>query len=155
MQLVHSTVFLVLTLFIVQIIYGFQLHGDVLLLAALLVLSLLPVIGLGILFASLVVSFKETNSLVFLVRGIFMVFSGMTYPIEVLPAWMQSVSAALPLTYAIRVMRAVGLLGAGWADVKRDAMALGIFSVIFLAVGITAFRIVERQGQRAGALGHY
>lgn len=155
LQFLQSTMFLVLTLFTVRLVYGFQLHGNVLLLAVLLVLSLVPVIGLGILFASLVVWFKETNSLVFLVRGIFMVFAGMTYPIEVLPGWMQSVSAALPLTYAIRSMRAVGLAGAGWGDVRSDALALVVFSVIFMAIGLISFRIVERQGQRAGTLGHY
>lgn len=155
MQLMQSTVFLVLTLLIVRFVYGFQWHGHPLHLLGLLVLSLLPVIGLGIFFASLVLWLKEINSMVFLVRGIFMVFAGMTYPIEVLPAWMQSVSAALPLTYAIRAMRAVGLTGAGWADVRQDALALAAFSVIFIAVGLISFRLVERQGQRAGTLSHY
>lgn len=155
LQFLQSMLFLITTLLTVRLVYGFQLHGNALLLAGLLVLSLLPVIGLGILFASLVVWFKETNSMVFLVRGIFMVFAGMTYPVEVLPGWMQAISAALPLTYAIRSMRAVGLAGAGWADVRSDALALGVFSVIFLAIGLISFRIVERQGQRAGTLGHY
>lgn len=84
-----------------------------------------------------------------------MVFAGMTYPIEVLPGWMQTVSAALPLTYAIRAMRAVGLAGAGWGDVRHDVAALGAFSVVFLALDLATFRVVERQGQRAGTLGHY
>ena len=155
MQLVQSAGFLAPTLLIVRWVYGFSLHGDPLLLLALLVLSLLPVIGLGIVFASMVLWLKEINSFVFLVRGVFMVFAGMTYPIEVLPGWMQKVSAALPLTYAIRSMRAVGLTGAGWADVRQDALALAVFSVVFLALGVAAFRLVERHGQKTGALSHY
>src|SRR5690606_19952186 len=130
MQLMQSVAFLIVTLMIVRFVYGFQLHGEPLLLLGLLVLSLLPVIGLAIVFASLVLWLKEINSMVFLVRGIFMVFAAMTYPVEVLPVWMQLVSAALPLTYAIRAMRAVGLTGACWADVREDALALAIFSVI-------------------------
>lgn len=155
MQLMQSTVFLILTLLIVRFVYGFQLHGDPLLLLGLLVLSLVPVIGLGIVFASMVLWLKEINSMVFLVRGIFMVFAGMTYPVEVLPPWMQSVSAALPLTYAIRAMRSVGLAGAGWADVRQDALALALFSVIFITLGVVFFRAVERQGHRSGTLSHY
>lgn len=155
MQLMQSVAFLIVTLMIVRFVYGFQLHGEPLLLLGLLVLSLLPVIGLAIVFASLVLWLKEINSMVFLVRGIFMVFAGMTYPVEVLPVWMQSVSAALPLTYAIRAMRAVGLTGAGWADVQADALALAIFSVIFITLGLVAFRLVERLGHRSGTLSHY
>src|SRR5690606_41735080 len=105
--------------------------------------------------ASMVLWLKGMSSFVFLVRGVCMVFAGMTYPIEVLPGWMQKVSAALPLTYAIRSMRAVGLTGAGWADVRQDALALAVFSVVFLALGVAAFRLVERHGQKTGALSHY
>lgn len=154
-QLLQSSIFLTMTLLLVRFVYGFQILGDPLLLLGLLVLSLLPVIGLGMMFAAFVLWLKEINSMVFLVRGIFMVFAGMTYPIEVMPAWMQTISAALPLTYVIRAMRLVGLAGAGWSDVRQDVIALALFSVVFIAVGLLAFRLVERQGQRSGTLAHY
>src|SRR5690606_39989138 len=58
----------------------------------------------------------------------------------------------LPLTYAIRSMRAVGLAGAGWADVRADALALMVFAAAFLVVGWLSFRAVERMAARAGTL---
>lgn len=155
MQLLQSFFFLVMTLLVVYAVYGFKLQGHPLTLLGLLVLSLLPVVGLGILFASLVLWLKEINSLVFLVRGIFMVFAGMTYPIEVLPPWMQAVAEALPLTHAIRAMRLVGLAGVGWRDVQYEVTMLAMFSVVFIAAGLAAFRAVERLGHRTGTLAHY
>lgn len=154
-QISNAVLFLAVAALMLRLVYGFELRGSVGLLLVLMVLSILPVIGLGLAFASLVLVLKEINSLVFLVRGVFMVFAGMTYPVEVLPGWMQAVSALLPLTYSIRAMRAVGLSGAGWADVQGDALALAMFSVVFLVAGWLAFRAVERMAQQAGTLTHY
>lgn len=154
-QISNAVLFLAVAALMLRLVYGFELRGSVGLLLVLMVLSILPVIGLGLAFASLVLVLKEINSLVFLVRGVFMVFAGMTYPVEVLPGWMQAVSAFLPLTYSIRAMRAVGLSGAGWADVQGDALALAMFSVVFLVAGWLAFRAVERMAQQAGTLTHY
>lgn len=154
-QLSQAALYLVVAWFMLRLVYGFQLHGNLGLLLLLTVLSLLPVMGLGLVFASLVVWLKETNAMVFLVRGIFMVFSGITYPVEVLPDWMKAVSAALPLTYAIRSVRAVGLAGAGWSDVRADAAALAVSAVVLLVAGWLAFRAVDRMGRRAGTLSHY
>lgn len=154
-QISNAVLFLAVAALMLRLVYGFELRGSVGLLLVLMVLSILPVIGLGLAFASLVLVLKEINSLVFLVRGVFMVFAGMTCPVEVLPGWMQAVSAFLPLTYSIRAMRAVGLSGAGWADVQGDALALAMFSVVFLVAGWLAFRAVERMAQQAGTLTHY
>lgn len=155
LQLVQSTAMVALSLLTVKLVWGFEIVGNLGLLAGLLLLSMAPVIGLGMLFASFVVYFKEINALVFLVRGIFMVFAGMTYPIEVLPAWMQTVSGWLPLTYSIRALRIVGLAGGGWTDVRGDVAALVVFAFVFLGLGLVAFRTVERIGQRAGTIAHY
>jgi len=154
-QLMLSLCFLAGTLVVVDVVYDFELRGNPFTLLGLMALSLVPVIGLGMLFASLVLWLKEINSLVFLVRGIFMVFAGMTYPVEVLPPWMQAIAEWLPLTHAIRAMRLVGLVGLGWRDVQYEVTMLAFFSVVFLALGIAAFRMVERRSQREGTLAHY
>lgn len=155
LQLVQAATTVAVSLLMVKLVWGFELVGSLSLLAGLVLLSLVPVIGLGILFASFVVYFKEVNAMVFLVRGVFMVFAGMTYPVEVLPPWMQKVSELLPLTYSIRALRAVGLSGADRAAVQSDAAALVVFSFVFLALGLGAFRVVERAARRAGSLAHY
>jgi ABC-2 type transport system permease protein len=122
----------------------------------LIVLLLIPSIyGLGLAFASLVVRFKEANAMVFLVRGIFMVFCGISYPMAVLPEWMKRVSAFLPLTYAVRSIRAVGLAGATYADILPDLQVLTMFAIIMPILGYAAFRLAERRSRRTGDLGQY
>jgi ABC-2 type transport system permease protein len=48
--------------------------------------------GLGFAFASLVITAKEANAFVFLVRGLVMIFCGITFPVSLLPEWMHSVA---------------------------------------------------------------
>lgn len=155
-KLATALMFLTMTVTEFWLFFDIQLlRGNLALLLLLLVLLIASIYGIGIAFGSLVLHFKEANAMVFLVRGIFMIFCGMSYPIEVMPHWMQQIATLLPLTYANHAMRAVILTDAGLADVWSDVRALLIFAVILPLLGYAAFHIVERQARRTGALGHY
>jgi ABC-2 type transport system permease protein len=139
-----------------RLFFGVQLlRGNLALLLLLLLLTIPSIYGLGVAFGSLVLRVKEANAMVFLVRGIFMVFCGITYPLEVLPDWMKRVAALLPLTYAIRGMRTVILTDAPFAKVLPDVQMLAIFAVAMPVLGSIAFYAIERRARRIGDLGHY
>jgi ABC-2 type transport system permease protein len=151
-----SLLFLAASLLEFRLIFGVQIESGNLGLALLVLLLMIPIIhGIGIAFASLVLRFKEANAMVFLVRGIFMIFCGITYPIAVLPAWMQGVASVLPLTYAIRDIRAVLLAGATFADIRADLVVLAAFALITPLIGYLIFYGTERRSRRTGDLGQY
>ncbi len=155
-KLATSLLFMAIALLEFRLFFGVQVLGGNLGLALLVLLLVIPTIhGIGIAFASLVLRFKEANALVFLVRGIFMIFCGITYPSAVLPGWMQSVAAALPLTYAIRDIRAVVLANATLADILPDLAILAGFAVVMPVLGYGLFYLTERRARRAGDLGQY
>jgi len=136
--------------------FGVQLASGKVGVAVAVLLVLIPTIhGIGIAFASLVLRFKEANAMVFLVRGVFMIFCGITYPIAVLPAWMQGVASALPLTHAIRDFRAVMLADATFADIRADLLVLAAFALITPLIGYTIFYLTERRSRQTGDLGQY
>jgi ABC-2 type transport system permease protein len=85
----------------------------------------------------------------------FMVFCGITYPISVMPRWMQSVAKALPLTYAIRLIRQVGLTSAGYRDVSGAFWILFAFAVSLFVGGYILFVLMDRIVSRKGTLGQY
>src|ERR1041385_8079315 len=85
--------------------FGAHFSGNPLLAALVLLAATPSIYGLGFAFASLVLAAKEANAFVFLVRGLVMIFCGITYPISVLPGWMQAVAVWLPQTYVIHGMR--------------------------------------------------
>ncbi|HEY8426700.1 MAG TPA: ABC transporter permease [Limnochordales bacterium] len=154
-QVLQSLTLLGVTLIELRLLYGLAPRGSLALMAVLLALSVLSVVGLGLVFASLVLWVRETEAMVFLVRGLFTVFAGITFPIDVMPPWMQAIGRALPLTYAIRSLRGVALAGWGWDQVKGDALAIACFGIVSLALGIGLFRAVERMARQMGSLAQY
>lgn len=148
--------FLAISVLEFRLFFGVQvLGGDPALLLLIVVLSIACIYGLGIAFGSLVLRFKEADAMVFLVRGVFMIFCGITFPLQVLPAWMQTIAAWLPLTYAIHATRAVVLADADFATILPDLQRLALFAVILPITGYWAFHITERRARRTGALGQY
>ena len=135
--------------------FGVRLNGNPLLVLLVFLAALPSIYGLGFAFASLVIAAKEANAFVFLVRGLVMIFCGITYPLSVLPGWMQRVAAWLPPTYVIHAIRAAALSGASLSELQPDLLALAGFGVFWLAAGGLAFVWMERRARRTGTLGQY
>ncbi len=111
--------------------------------------------GLGFAFASLVITAREANAFVFLVRGVVMIFCGITFPISVLPVWMQSVSRWLPQTYMMNGVRKAALTGAGLAELAPDIQTLLLFGLGCLLAGFLLFNWMERRARKTGTIGQY
>lgn len=137
------------------ILWGMRFHGHPGLILLVLAASVLALYGVGLVFASLVVKFKEANAMVFLVRGLFMTFCGLSYPLAVLPGWARRVATFLPLTYAIESMRAVLLAGASFQEIRPLLGKLALFSLVLPLLGYLAFVHTERRARRTGSLGQY
>ena len=151
-----SLFFLILGVVEYRLIFGVRLiQGNLALILLVLVLVIPSIYGIGVAFGSLVIRFKEANAMVFLVRGIFMIFTGASYPLAVLPAWMKGVAAWLPLTYAIKSIRDVSLQGATLVDILPELQMLAMFALIVPSAGYLIFRFTERRARRTGALGQY
>jgi ABC-2 type transport system permease protein len=135
--------------------FGAHFNGNPLLIALLLLAASPSIYGLGFAFASLVMAAKEANAFVFLVRGLVMIFCGITYPISVLPGWMRSVAAWLPQTYVIHGIRDAALSGASLSELLPDLLPLLGFGAFWMAAGYLAFVWMERRARRSGSLGQY
>lgn len=151
-----SLLFLLLGALEYRLFFGVSVVGGNWLLAGLILLLVLPsVYGIGVAFGSLVIRFQEASALVFLVRGIVLIFTGASYPLAVLPEWMQTVAAWLPLTYAIHAIRAVVLQQADWQMIWPDLQMLLVFGIVLPLLGYWAFQFTERRARRTGTLGRY
>jgi len=155
-RLLTMLVFLIITGIEFWLFFGINLvQGHPWLMLLVLLLTIPSIYGFGIAFGSLVLRFKEANALVFIVRGIFLVFCGTTYPLAVLPGWMQAISAWLPLTYTIQAIRVLGEPGATFATVQGEVGVLALFAVGLPVLGVFVFQTTERRSRRTGSLGHY
>ena len=154
-QLVSMLSMLAVSGFEYAFIFGVEFNGS-LWLTLLVVLAAIPsVYGLGFAFASLVITMKESNAFVFLVRGIVMVFCGVTYPLAIQPQWMQNVAEWLPQTYIIHAVRSAALSTEGFQGIAYDLQMLVIFGIFWLTLGMLVFAWMERRARQTGAIGQY
>jgi ABC-2 type transport system permease protein len=154
-QMVVMLIFIGVSLVEFTVFYGVRFNGDPLLVVLMFLVSIPSIYGLGFAFASVVITAREANAFVFLVRGLVMIFCGITYPIAVLPGWMQSVAQFLPQTYIIYGFREAMLNSANFETLWPVYQILLIFGAFWLAVGFALFRRMERRARRTGALGQY
>ena len=112
-------------------------------------------LGIGALFATAVLRFKEVDGLVQAVRGLFQILCGMTFPIIVLPEWGRMIARALPPTYVIGDVRAMLLNGETLASRASDFAILLAIALAMTIAAMIVFRWSEGSYRRSGALGQY
>ena len=155
-KLLTSLVFMAMAVLEYGLIFGTWVVGSNIGLLLLIMLLVIPSIyGIGVAFGSLVMRVQEASTMVFLVRGIFMIFTGVSYPLAVMPEWMQTVARWLPLTYAVHALRAVTLGSATWRDLQSDLIILALFALGLSVVGYSIFTFTEKRARRSGSLGRY
>jgi ABC-2 type transport system permease protein len=123
--------------------------------AALLLLAVASVsfVGLGMATAVLpLISPEKGAQLGFIAQGLLLVVSGVYYPVDVMPGWMQAISTVSPATYALEGLRASLLDGAGVGAVWGDLWPLVLLGVVAIPAGLAVFRAGERYAKRHGKL---
>jgi ABC-2 type transport system permease protein len=123
--------------------------------AALLLLAVASVsfVGVGMVTAVLpLISPEKGAQLGFIAQGLLLVVSGVYYPVEVMPGWMQAIATVSPATYALHGIRATVLDGAGVSAVWGDLWPLIVLGVVAVPAGLAVFRAGERYAKRHGKL---
>jgi ABC-2 type transport system permease protein len=112
-------------------------------------------VGIGLMVNSLMVSKGEKwMALIWMMTGVIMIFSGVYYPIQVLPWIMQVVAVAMPPTHAIISVRSA--LGMEPAGLMLSEMLLGLgFALAFFLVGVAVFRYGLKKGRKNGIITKY
>ena len=80
---------------------------------------------------------------------------GVYYPTEVIPSWLQSFSAVIPLTYGLRALRRILLEGLPFSEVTGDLAILLSFAVGLLILGSFLFHRAFQYARRSGSLAQY
>jgi ABC-2 type transport system permease protein len=123
--------------------------------SAVVVLAIASVsfVGIGMMTAVLpLISPEKGVQLGFIAQGVLLVVSGVYYPVDVLPSWMQALAVISPATYALDGIRAAILDGAGLGAVWHDIWPLAVIGAIAVPLGLEVFRRGERYAKRHGKL---
>lgn len=127
------------TIIIVVLLFGITIRGNPFLIVFILIIGTVSFLGFGIV-ATAVTKEQESAQLILgLLQFPMMFLSGVLFPIEQMPSFLQAISKVLPLTYAVDALRKVMILGAGIEAVLWPITILVVLGVITLIVGVPLF----------------
>ena len=130
----------VLVLILAVTLFGVTIHGNILLVFALLLLGVFSFVGFGVVITSFARD-QETAMMVMMTLTFPMMFlSGVFFPIEQMPWFMQGISKALPLTYVATALRKVMVLGAEVSVLTTELAVLIGFGVVMTTIAVPVFR---------------
>jgi len=113
----------------------------------------LSFIGLGILASVLPLLFPERGAqMTNVLQAIFLLVSGVYYPVEVLPQWLQPLAWLSPATFVLEGMRAAILHGALTGALWPYVWPLLLAGSAAIPLGLWVFRQGERHAKRSGKL---
>lgn len=118
-------------------------------------LSILSLSGIGIIAASFMIIFKRSLYMTTIMSYLFQIFSGVYFPVSVLPKWLQNVSFMLPMTYSLDAVRKLLMQGLSWRGVFFDIAMLIAFTIILLPLGLFFFEYAVRKAKKNGTLGAF
>jgi ABC-2 type transport system permease protein len=121
-------------------IFGVAIQGSILLVFALLLLGVFSFVGLGIVITSFTKDQETAQMLMMTLMFPMMFLSGVFFPIQQMPWYMQDISKVLPLTYASDALRKVMVLGAGIPQISTDLIILIAFGIVMIAIALPVFR---------------
>ncbi|HUS25950.1 MAG TPA: ABC transporter permease [Nevskiaceae bacterium] len=120
----------------------FHLHvvGNYLELALFLLLGLMMILGIGLALGGWAKNERQVAPLANIVVFPMMFLSGTFFPRFLMPEWLQSVSAFLPLTPVIEGARLIATEGKSLIDVGPQVGLVALWAVVIYAIAFRVFR---------------
>jgi len=104
-----------------------------------LLFSTWAILSVGFLIASLVPSARFAQPLAAVILYPMVALSGLFYPIDAFPSWVEGVARVLPLTYAVSLLDGIWR-GEPWSAHFGDVGALTVLFLVFTAISSRVFR---------------
>jgi ABC-2 type transport system permease protein len=123
--------------------------------AVVVALGMPSLYAIGSLFAASVLRFGEVGPVVQLIRGMFVLACGITFPVAMLPIWAQVGAWLMPPTYIVDDIRRILLRGASLPDVAPDLAIVLSLATIIAVLAVVVFRYLETSARRSGMLGRF
>lgn len=110
-------------------------------------------VGIGVMGAVLPLLFPERGAqMTHIIVATLLLISGVYYPVEVLPSFLQTLSKLSPAWYVLQGSRAALLEGAGLETLWQYIWPVLVLALIMVPAGLRIFDMAERYAKRMGKL---
>ena len=119
---------------------------------AVLLATLAAMVALSLFFAAFYVLTRSAGPLSFTIQTPIRFLTGTSFPVSALPAILQPVSLAIPMTWGMLATRAVFTGEATWASLAPSLGALVAFTAFFWVFGVYLVGRMEKLAKERGTL---
>jgi len=127
-------------LLISMLFFGVVIYGNPMLMLLVMFLGVTSFSGVGIVLTSFAHEQETAGMMMILLQFPMMFLSGIVFPMEQLPLWLQSIGKTLPLYYAADALRKIIVLGASFAAISSNVAILALYTLVTLAIAIPVFQ---------------
>ncbi|CAI4033957.1 Transport permease protein [Nitrospira tepida] len=121
-------------------VFGVPVKGSVPLFFALTVLFVFSTAGMGLFAATVTRNQAQVGMMTLLVVAPMLLLSGITTPLEAMPAWVRNLMALSPLRYFIEITHGILLKGAGLQILWQPVLAMTALGGTLFGIGTWRFR---------------
>lgn len=132
-------------------LYGMELPQHWLSLAVFLCLGVITFRTLGLIVGSVVNSMQESQILIQLLYMPMLLLSGATFPLTILPAWVQIVAHFLPATYLATGLQAILIRNESLGQNAYPALALVVAAGLAFFISLKLFRWEKEEKLKASS----
>ncbi len=123
-----------------SLLFGVPVIGSLTLLAVLSTLFIATNLSIGYTFSTVAQNQLQAVQMTFMFFLPNLLLSGFMFPFAGMPNWAQTVGEFLPLTHYLRIVRAIMLKGATFAELQYDTLAMFLLMLLAMFVALRRFR---------------
>lgn len=131
---------LLFVLLLMTTLFGVPIHGSLMLLFAVSLLFIVTALGLGLLISTIARTQLQAMQFSFLVMMPSVLLSGFMFPRSEMPLPIYLISAVLPVTYFVEILRGIILRAADLRDLAPHVLSLTLCCAVILALSLSRFR---------------
>ncbi len=138
--LVVGAVQVVVVLVAAKLLFSVPFVGSLALLLSCILIFVLSLVLLGYTISTVAGTQMQAMQLTFFFFMPSLMLSGFMFPFLGMPEWARVLGDMFPLTYFLRIVRAVMLKGATLSDIAGEVNALFLFVIVFAGIALLRFR---------------
>jgi ABC-2 type transport system permease protein len=128
-----------------MLLFGVQIYGSPVIMIIVLLLGTASFVGVGIILTAVAPDQETAQMMTIILQFPMMFISGILFPIDQLPGWMQYIGKALPLYYAADALRKVIILNASLSVIMPDVLILVAYTFLTMTAAIPLFESAMRR----------
>jgi len=122
------------------LVFGVPIRGSLLQLYLLTLFFITASLGLGLMISNIAKNQMQAFQLSFFVMLPSILLSGFLFPRDAMPRVIYYISAVIPLTYYLDIIRGIILKGIGYQYLMGQVTVLLVFSLVFLTISVIKFK---------------